>query len=310
HEPSPIVQPEINLEAGPDNIELQPIQELFNYKGGFLDLNIEDMFKIDETKYAFSTWFAEAKEIDLANIILEAENEDKAIQEPIHKSKKAGRKYVKGGPNIILTKKMKPRFWIGKDEKFLVREVSGQSEVEELDNNAGPQAIWLMGVEDGNQRVSQFILEDGRIFRTQIKHTDIIKTCKKLFDDAIDWQFCENIINEEKKSIFLKFLKVVDLAEQVFETNYTRSQLANEINEWYLITRKINNVIKQACVEHRHIAINRELPEDDITGFAQYGKHFACRDREGYGKEKGWVPIVLLQYLLEIGILESVTIGE
>ncbi|CAG8687539.1 17281_t:CDS:2, partial [Cetraspora pellucida] len=75
------------------------------------------------------------------------------------------------------------------------------------------------------------------------------------------------------------------------------------------------------------VAVNGELPEDDITGFAQirsfkfasnihsaipiwYGKHFACRSREGCGKEKGWAPIVLLRYLLEVGILESVTIGE
>ncbi|CAG8838290.1 2977_t:CDS:2, partial [Racocetra persica] len=58
------------------------------------------------------------------------------------------------------------------------------------------------------------------------------------------------------------------------------------------------------------VAVNGELLEDNITGFAQYGKHFACRSRKGCGKEKGWAPIVLLQYLLEVGILESVTIGE
>ncbi len=73
--------------------------------------------------------------------------------------------------------------------------------------------------------------------------------------------------------------------------------------------------------------MNGELPPDDITGFAQvrsfrfisnihsaipvwYGKHFACRSGEGCGKTKGWTPIVLLRYLLEVGILESVTIGE
>ena len=76
------------------------------------------------------------------------------------------------------------------------------------------------------------------------------------------------------------------------------------------------------------VAVNGELPQDDdITGFAQvrtfkfvpnihpaipvwYGKHFACRSGEGCGKTKGWTPIVLLRYLLEVGILESVTIGE
>ena len=75
------------------------------------------------------------------------------------------------------------------------------------------------------------------------------------------------------------------------------------------------------------VAVNGELPPDDITGFAQvrsfrfvsnihsaipvwYGKHFACRSGEGCGKTKGWTPIVLLRYLLEAGILESVSIGE
>ncbi|CAG8589877.1 4767_t:CDS:1, partial [Cetraspora pellucida] len=75
------------------------------------------------------------------------------------------------------------------------------------------------------------------------------------------------------------------------------------------------------------VVVNRELPEDDITGFAQirsfkfasnihlvipvwYRKHFACRSGEGCKKEKGWAPIVLLRYLLEVGILESVTIEE
>ncbi|CAG8705200.1 14248_t:CDS:2, partial [Racocetra fulgida] len=245
-------------------------------------------------------------------------------------------------------------------------------------NNAlqGPQAIWLMGVGDENQRVSQFVLEDGRAFRTWIKHTDIIKACKELFKDAVNWQFHENIINEEKKSILLKSLKVVDLAEQVFGANHAGSRLANEINEWRPISGKINDVIRQACVEHGHggrwnapsyhinnvvcidmkecysasmrgqgecapwfnrfghpthhlvrVAVNGKLPKDDTTGFAQiksfkfasnihpvisvwYGKHFACRSGDGCVKSKGWTPIVFLRYLLETGILESVTIGE
>ncbi|CAG8656257.1 3855_t:CDS:2, partial [Racocetra persica] len=74
-----------------DNIELQPVQELSIHKEEFLDLDVEvlwpvrfpyneehriiwqngiqttkNMFKVDGAKYAFSTWFTEAKEIDLA----------------------------------------------------------------------------------------------------------------------------------------------------------------------------------------------------------------------------------------------------
>jgi len=134
YKPSPMVQQEINPEAGPgpqtqahcegrlteseeivtqqttpsDNTELQPVQELLDHKDKFLDLDIEvpwpipfpdnkkhhvtliwqngiwtakDMFKVDGAEYAFSTWFTEAKEIDLASVILGAENEDEAMQE-------------------------------------------------------------------------------------------------------------------------------------------------------------------------------------------------------------------------------------
>ena len=73
--------------------------------------------------------------------------------------------------------------------------------------------------------------------------------------------------------------------------------------------------------------MNGKLPQDNITGFAQvssfkfasnihpvipvwYGKHFACQSGDGCVKSKGWAPIVFLRYLLETGILESVTIGE
>ncbi|RHZ71197.1 hypothetical protein Glove_261g44 [Diversispora epigaea] len=240
----------------------------------------------------------------------------------------------------------------------------------------GLQAIWLMGVGDEIQRISQFVLENCRTFRTWKKHTEIIESCKQLVNDAINWQYREGIINEEKKSIISESLKVVDLTEQVFGANYARSQLANKINKWQPITGKINDTIKQVCIEHGYggrwnspdynindvicidikecypvsmrgqgecitwfkrfehpthhlvrVAVNRKLPQEDITGFAQvrsfkfasnihpvipvwYGKHFACRNREKCVKNKGWVPIVLLQYFLETGILEDLTIGE
>ncbi|CAG8838656.1 17699_t:CDS:10, partial [Gigaspora margarita] len=151
-------------------------------------------------------------------------------------------------------------------------------------NNAlqGPQAIWLIGVGDETQRISQFVLEN------------------------------ENIINEKKRLILLESLKVVDLAEQIFGANHAGSRLANKINEWYPISGKINDDIKRACIEHEHgqeecalwfnrfghpthhlvqVAVNGKLLKDDITGFVQ-------------------APIVLLQYLLGASILEDLTVGE
>ncbi|CAI2181895.1 906_t:CDS:2 [Funneliformis geosporum] len=55
--------------------------------------------------------------------------------QPIQKSKRAGKKFVSEGPNIILIKKTKPGFWVGIDKKFLVRIIQGEklSEYIELD---------------------------------------------------------------------------------------------------------------------------------------------------------------------------------
>ena len=81
--------------------------------------------------------------------------------QPIRESKRVGKKFVPaGGPNVILTKKTKPGFWVGIDEKFLVRIIQGEkiSEYEELDANAvvyGLYRIWepdskrLMPMKDG-----------------------------------------------------------------------------------------------------------------------------------------------------------------
>ncbi|CAG8695958.1 18005_t:CDS:2, partial [Cetraspora pellucida] len=413
-----------------DNIELQLVQKLPMHEEGFLDLDVEvpwpvqfpynekhrviwqnriqtakNMFKVDEAEYAFSIWFTEAKEIDLASVILGAENEDEAMQkvylqclyrnyseeeeinkiiklavnayrvsdkgkilnaidngeflirvkfirddsvygdksqtkiafkiidkyEPICESKKADGKYVGSVQDVAELEKIIKRpitlldithgtiFSSKKYRSDKYKEIEMvvhnghafprnhhfpkdrmveyyKDDTWEAINNAlqGSQAIWLMGVEDENQRVSQFVLEDSHAFRTWIKHTDIIKACKELFEDVVNWQFYENIINEEKKLILLKSLKVVDLAEQLFGANHAGSRLANEINEWRPISGKINNVIRQACVEHGHdgcwnapsyhinnvvcidikecypaIAVNGKLPKNDITGFAQ-----------------------------------------
>ena len=55
---------------------------------------------------------------------------------PIRESKKAGKKFVSGGSNIVLIKKTKPGFWVGIDEKFLVREVLIESDIDDLTANA------------------------------------------------------------------------------------------------------------------------------------------------------------------------------
>ncbi|GES83363.1 hypothetical protein GLOIN_2v1848952 [Rhizophagus clarus] len=350
---------------------------------------IEENFESTEMYEAGMT---EGRAKEILNVI----DNDKFLIRPIRESKRAGKKFVPGGLNVILTKKTKPGFQVGIDEKFLVKIIQGenQSEYIQLDANAvvygeygltsthkqkigiwkkrmrqpgawvedivelekilkrliklldithgtifnsgkyqtESQAMWLIGLGLGEgetleeiQSISQFVLEDGRTFRTWMKQTDIIKACKELFEDAVDWQFWEGIINEERKQEFLESLKIVELAEQVFGANHARGKLANEINDWHP-TPAIEDVICIDMKECYPATVNGELPSDDITGFAQvrsfrfvsnihsaipvwYGKHFACRSGEGCGKTKGWTPIVLLRYLLEAGILESVTIG-
>ena len=85
-----------------------------------------------------------------------------------------------------------------------------------------------------------------------MKHTDIIKACKELFEDAVDWQFQEGIINEERKRESLESLKIVEIAEQVFGANHAGGKLVNEINDWHPTPASVHENIKQSYVKHEH----------------------------------------------------------
>ncbi|CAG8783834.1 3854_t:CDS:1, partial [Racocetra fulgida] len=170
----------------------------------------KDIFKVDGAEYAFSTWFIDTEELKLeagmtegrAQEILNAiDNSEFLIRvkfirddsvyrdesqakiafkiidkyEPIRESKKAGGKYVGGGPNVILTKKTKPGFWVGIDEKFLVREVSEQSEVGKLDSNAVVYGLYRIRKPDVNRLIP---IKDGAlncVAQRVIEHFDNTK---------------------------------------------------------------------------------------------------------------------------------------
>ncbi|CAG8829620.1 19039_t:CDS:2, partial [Racocetra persica] len=188
--------------------------------------------------------------------------------------------------------------------------------------------------------INKALQEDGHTFRTWIKHTDIVKACKELFEDVVDWQLWEGIISEEKEQEFLESLKIVELAEQVFGANYAGSKLANEINNWHLTPASVHENIKQSCVEYgyggRWNASNYQVGEvvyidmkkcypasmhgqgECSPWFKRVGHptHHLVRVAvnrellqdditrfagEGCEKVKGWTPIVLLRYLLETG---------
>ncbi|CAG8834100.1 37298_t:CDS:2, partial [Gigaspora margarita] len=124
----------------------------------------KDIFKVDGAKYAFSTWFTEIEKLNFEarmteeraqRILNTIDNYDLFVNQ-----KKAGGKYVRGGPNVILTKKTKPGFWLGIDKKFLVREVSVQSDVERLDSNAVVYGLYRIRKPDINRLMS---MKDGAL---------------------------------------------------------------------------------------------------------------------------------------------------
>jgi len=47
--------------------------------------------------------------------------------QPIRESKRPGKKFIPEGSNVVLIKKTKPGFWVGIDEKFLVRIIQGEN---------------------------------------------------------------------------------------------------------------------------------------------------------------------------------------
>ena len=197
-----------------------------------------------------------------------------------------------------------------------------------------PMAVWQLGGEGKQLNVTQFVLEDGRVFRTRETHERLIEVCHRLGDES--------------------------LAERVFGENHAASIKARENNGWKPTPASLLEDIQKACVEYGHgglwnltgydveslvsidmkscypasfsgygeakpyyerfghpahgmvrVAINGALLADMGTGFAEvqewefeesihpmipawYGEHFF---------DKGWAPISLLVFLTGKGIL-------
>ena len=207
-----------------------------------------------------------------------------------------------------------------------------------------PIAVWLLGAGDGQDRqltVNQFVLQDGRTYRTQKAHGRLQEICTNLGDP--------------------------ELAERAFGENHAAGIIAKERNGWKPTPASLHDDIEKACVEHGHgglwnsmhydtrdvvsidmkacypasfqgcgeakpyferfghprhrmtrVAINGALPEDIGSGFAEvnewkfaenvhpvipawFGKHFA---------ENCWAPTQLLAFLKESGLLKSLKVRE
>jgi len=190
-----------------------------------------------------------------------------------------------------------------------------------------PKAVWLLGGgQDRQLTVDQFVLQDGRTYRTRESHQRLQQICDALGDTA--------------------------LAERAFGENHAASIMAKEKNRWKPTPTALLEDIQRACVEHGHgglwnsmdydtrgvasidmkacypasfqgegeakpyferfghpthrmirVAINGPLPQDIGTGFAEvqewafndchpvipawFGKHFA---------EHGWAPTPCLPF--------------
>ena len=204
-----------------------------------------------------------------------------------------------------------------------------------------PLAVWLLGGHDRQLSVDQFVLQDGRTYRTQEAHERLQAICARLGNPEI--------------------------AERAFGKNHAASIVAKEKNAWKPTPISLLPDIQKACVEDGHgglwnsmdydardvdnidmkacypasfqgmgeakpyferfghpshhmtrVAINGALLRDIGTGFAEvqewefeanchpvipawFGRHFA---------DAGWALTPLLAFLVEFGILKYLKVRE
>ena len=82
------------------------------------------------------------------------------------------------------------------------------------------------GGEEQQLNVTQFVLEDGRVFRTKQAYESLIKACWQLGD--------------------------VTLAERVFGENHAASVKSRGNNDWRPTLASLLKDIQNTCVEHEH----------------------------------------------------------
>ena len=91
-----------------------------------------------------------------------------------------------------------------------------------------PLAVWLLGGHDRQLSVDQFVLQDGRTYRTQEAHERLQAICARLGNS--------------------------ELAERAFGENHAASIMAKEKNAWKPTPASLLQDIQKACVEHRDTA--------------------------------------------------------
>ena len=89
-----------------------------------------------------------------------------------------------------------------------------------------PIAVWLLGSQDRQLIVDQFVLQGGRTYRTQEAHERLQAICAELGDP--------------------------DFAEKAFGENHAASIMAKERNSWKPTPASLLDDIEKACIEHGH----------------------------------------------------------
>ena len=90
-----------------------------------------------------------------------------------------------------------------------------------------PLAVWLLGGQDKKLTVEQFVLQDGRTYRTQEAHERLQAICARLGDPEA-------------------------LAQKVFGENHAASVVAKERNGWKPTPASVIDDIQKACMKHGH----------------------------------------------------------
>ncbi|MEW8689087.1 MAG: hypothetical protein AB2556_24975, partial [Candidatus Thiodiazotropha sp.] len=89
-----------------------------------------------------------------------------------------------------------------------------------------PVAVWLLGGQDQQLSVDQFVLQDGRTFRTREAQERLQAICAKLGNP--------------------------ELVERAFGENHAASIVAKERNGWKPTPANLLPDVEKACVEHGH----------------------------------------------------------
>ena len=208
-----------------------------------------------------------------------------------------------------------------------------------------PKAVWVLG---GGQNkrltVDQFVLEDGRTYRTQETQENLVEACRHLAPEDPEV-----------------------LASRVFGENHAASVVTREKNTWKPTPVILLDMVQAACMEHGHgglwnapdyhvnevvsidmkacypasfqgkreaapwfqrfghprhrmtrVAVNGPLPNDIGTGFAQVRSWQFAADLHpvvaawfgSHFQEKQWVPTALLAYMVETGLLTKLQVAE